>query len=333
MTEIKDQQSKVDVIKEMEPYVGKQLHLLKAIDKCWQPDDLLPDLRTEDWQDQILEFRKGSDQISDELFAVLIGNMITEEALPSYESWITNLEGIGHHGGTSDSPWARWSRGWTAEENRHGDVLKTYLYLTGRVDMHVIEVTIQHLIKNGFDPLTGNDPYYGLVYTSVQERATAISHKNTAKLAEQCGDPVLAKMCQQISGDESRHEQAYKLFFKKVLELDPSTALQAFETMMNKKVIMPAQTMEDGTHNLFAQHVQVCQRMKIYTTQDYANVMAHLVQFWEIDNLKGLTSEGTKAQEFICELPKRYLKRADRMANLVAKRPKTPCPWLFDRAI
>jgi hypothetical protein len=37
----------------------------------------------------------------------------------------------------------------TAEENRHGDVMKTYLYLTGRVNMRSVEVTIQNLISSG----------------------------------------------------------------------------------------------------------------------------------------------------------------------------------------
>jgi acyl-[acyl-carrier-protein] desaturase len=38
---------------------------------------------------------------------------------------------------------------WTAEENRHGDLLHKYLYLCGRVDMRQIEKTIQYLIGFG----------------------------------------------------------------------------------------------------------------------------------------------------------------------------------------
>lgn len=34
--------------------------------------------------------------------------------------------------GACPTPWARWNRHWTAEENRHGDVLNKYLYLSGR---------------------------------------------------------------------------------------------------------------------------------------------------------------------------------------------------------
>jgi hypothetical protein len=42
--------------------------------------------------------------------------------------------------GAQDQPWADWTRRWTAEENRHGDLLNKYLYLSGRVDMRQIEV-------------------------------------------------------------------------------------------------------------------------------------------------------------------------------------------------
>ena len=333
MIEAKSVKIQSEVIKEMESFVQEQLHLLKPVEKCWQPSDLLPSLGRENWRDQLEKFFQGSRGVTDELLAVLIGNMITEEALPSYETWLGHLSGIGGHEGTSDSPWALWTRGWTAEENRHGDVLKTYLYLSERVDMHSIEVTIQYLIRKGFDPSTGHDPYQGLVYTSVQERATAISHSNTGKLAESCSDLVLAEMCARIAGDEVRHERAYKLFFGKIIELDPSGALQAFEAMMRKKVVMPAQGMEDGKQDLFAQHVSIAQRMKIYTTRDYAEVVDHFIDFWNIAKLTHLSPEGAKAQEYLCGLHERYLHRADRIESRIAKQPTTPCPWLFGRPI
>ena len=31
----------------------------------------------------------------------------------------------------------RWTRQWTSEENRHGDLMNKYCYLTGRVNMRV----------------------------------------------------------------------------------------------------------------------------------------------------------------------------------------------------
>ena len=100
--------------------------------------------------------------------------MVTEEALPTYMNMINTLDVVEDETGASLTPWAYWTRHWTAEENRHGDLLNKYLYLTGRVDMRKIEVTIQNLIGKGMDPKTDNNPYLGFIYTSFQERATKV---------------------------------------------------------------------------------------------------------------------------------------------------------------
>ena len=76
--------------------------------------------------------------------------------------------------------------------------------------MHAVEVTIQNLIGSGMDPKTENNPYLGFTYTSFQERATKISHGNTARHALEHGDEILAKICGSIASDEGRHEIAYQ---------------------------------------------------------------------------------------------------------------------------
>lgn len=43
----------------------------------------------------------------------------------------------------------------------------------------------------------------------MQERATKVSHGNTARQAGELGDEVLSKLCGAIASDESRHEVAY----------------------------------------------------------------------------------------------------------------------------
>ncbi len=323
-----------EIIKGMEGFVEDQLYLLKPVENCWQPIDLLPQMNDKHWLEELQEFRKSALTLSDEVLVVLVGNMITEEALPSYETWLNGLSGIKDITGRSPSPWARWTRGWTAEENRHGELLNAYLYLSARVDMRSIEITVQYLIKNGFDPETENDPYMGLVYTSIQERATKIAHNNTGELAEKSGDRKLSKICALIAGDEARHEEAYKRFFGKIIELDPSMALLAFAKMMKKRVIMPARLMSDGSDlDLFTMHVLAAQRIGVYTTRDYAEVVDHLVNYWKIPYLSTLTAEASKAQEYLCGLSKHYLNTAERMERSVARKPKKPCPWIFGRSI
>lgn len=103
----------------------------------------------EEFSDQVRELRQRTAELSDDYFVVLVGDMITEDALPTYQTMINTLDGVRDETGASANPWATWTRWWTAEENRHGDLLRTYLYLSGRVDMITIERTVQYLIGAG----------------------------------------------------------------------------------------------------------------------------------------------------------------------------------------
>src|SRR5207244_4750550 len=138
------------------------------------------------------------------LLVVVGGKMVKEEALPNYA---VSLVQIAHDPtGTGADAWARWLRGWTAEENRHGDLLNAYLRLTGRVDMRAVELTIHHLIKNGFNSRGQGNDTAGMIYAAFQERATRITHGNVARLAAEQGDEHLAGICRKIASDEARHE-------------------------------------------------------------------------------------------------------------------------------
>ncbi|GJS20602.1 stearoyl-acyl carrier protein desaturase [Tanacetum coccineum] len=87
---------------------------------------------------EVMELRARANELPDEYYVVLAGDMITEEALPTYQTMLNTLDGVRDETGASLTPWAIWTRAWTAEENRHGDLLHTYLYLCGWVDMRQI---------------------------------------------------------------------------------------------------------------------------------------------------------------------------------------------------
>jgi acyl-[acyl-carrier-protein] desaturase len=266
--------------------------------------------------DQVKILRERAAVIPDTIITSLIGNMITEEALPSYQTYFNMLEGVNEDGSlTSDKGWVQWTRAWTAEENRHGDLLNKYLYLSGRADMRQVEQTIHRLIYNGFDPRSEKDPYQAIVYTSFQERATKISHVNTGKLADKAGDLVLGKICKQIAGDEARHEKAYKSFMSEIVKIDPNGAILAFEKMMRKQIVMPAVLMAKGGSNptLYDQFSAITQKVGIYTGWDYARIIDHLVKLWNIETVTGLNDVASKAQEYLAGLSSRYMRLADRM--------------------
>lgn len=306
----------VEVLSHLDDTVADAVeNILVRPEECWQPSDFLPDMSREDALEQVVELRQRAAGIPPEVITSLVGNMITEEALPSYSTFFNLLKGINDEGNqASQGPWVRWSRSWTAEENRHGDLLNKYLYLSGRADMRKVEVTIHNLIANGFDPKTGRDPYQAMIYTSFQERATKISHVNTGKLADKAGDSNLSRICKQIAGDEARHEKAYKSFMSRIFELDPDGALSAFEKMMKKQIAMPA-IMMDGAENdnLFVKFSAITQKMNIYTAFDYASIIDHLVKLWKVEHLGGLKDGAAKMQDYLCTLSQRYLKIAERI--------------------
>ncbi|KAL8105344.1 palmitoyl-[acyl-carrier-protein] 4-desaturase, chloroplastic-like [Apium graveolens] len=121
---------------------------LKSVENSWQPQDYLPDPTSDAFEDQVKEIRERAKDIPDDYYVVLVGDMITEEALPTYMSMLNRGDGIKDETGASPTAWATWIRAWTAEVNRHGDLLNKYLYLSGRVDMRIIEKTNQYLITS-----------------------------------------------------------------------------------------------------------------------------------------------------------------------------------------
>ena len=323
---------KLEIIASMNDTVADGLSLLKTVEQSWQPTDFLPDLTKEDWKEKVQELRENAKVISDEVWVILVGMMVTEEALPSYQTSFNRLPGVNDPTGASPSLWAQWTRGWTAEENRHGDLLNRYLYLTGRVDMRAVEVTIHYLIKNGFDPKHDNDPYKGMIYTSFQERATRISHGKLGEVVRKQGEIQLGKICNTISGDEARHEEAYKRFMKRIFELDPNEATITFHQMMEKFIVMPAHLMYDGQRDdLFTVFSGVAQRKGVYTSTDYVDILKHLIEYWSVDTLKGLSGEAAKAQDALCQLPNKLPRWLAIIDGRMARQEPTKFSWIYDR--
>ncbi|KAK6146360.1 hypothetical protein DH2020_020229 [Rehmannia glutinosa] len=326
---------KIEIFKSMEDWAETNILVhLKPVEKCWQPQDFLPDPASDGFQDQIKELRERAKEIPDDYFVVLVGDMITEEALPTYQTMLNTLDGVRDETGASPTSWAIWNRAWTAEENRHGDLLNKYLYLCGRVDMKQIEKTIQYLIGSGMDPRTENNPYLGFIYTSFQERATFISHGNTARLARDHGDLKLAQICGTIASDEKRHETAYTKIVEKLFEIDPDGTVLAFADMMRKKISMPAHLMYDGRDdNLFDHFSAVAQRLGVYTAKDYADILEHLVGRWKVENLTGLSAEGQKAQDYVCGLASRIRRLEERAQGRAKQAPRVRFSWIYDREV
>ncbi len=88
------------------------LPLLKPPESSWQPSQLLPDasLGTDEFLHKVRELRVRAACLPDDYLVVLVGDMITEEALPTYMHALNLFQGVRDETGADDTPWARWSR-------------------------------------------------------------------------------------------------------------------------------------------------------------------------------------------------------------------------------
>lgn len=306
---------RLEVMQAIEPKVeGYMESFLIPIEEIWQPSDFLPDSQSENFLDSVEQIREEAKELGYDFWVTLVADTITEEALPTYESWLMDVEGINQH--DEGSSWSKWVRAWTAEENRHGDVLNKYLYLSGRVNMKEVEISTQYLIADGFDIGTDRDPYKNFVYTTFQELATNISHKRVGQMAKKQGNVLLSKMCKIIAGDEMRHHLAYREFVKTILGQDPDGMVLAFADMMKKKIVMPAHFLRESGGSIgtaFENFSSCAQRLGVYTSQDYIDILRKLNEYWEIDKLRGLNDDASRARDFLMSLPARLERIAERM--------------------
>lgn len=155
------------------------------------------------------------------------------------------------------------------------------------------------------------------------------------------------KVCGAIAADEARHEHAYTRIVRRIFELDPEGALSAVSNMVEKGILMPAHLCDDGRHlalnpssrSLFADYASVAERLGVYTAQDYADILEHLVHRWQILEMTGLSGEGARRQEFLARQPQRIR----RLAHIAAERRERDArqgkertakfSWLHERAV
>ncbi len=285
---------------------------LKKIDDNWQPSDFLPDTASGNFNSELKDLQAQCKELPYDYLAVLVGDIITEEALPTYQSWLTDVTGVDK---MKPEGWSKWVRMWTAEENRHGDLLNKFIYLSGRINMKQMEISTQYLIADGFDIGTGRDPYKNFVYTSFQELATNISHRRTATIAKDHGCTQLSKICGVIAADEARHAKAYKNFVGKIFDIDASEMMIVFEDMMRKKIVMPAHFLRQAGEKIgqtYDHFSDAAQRLGVYTSLDYTDILESLINEWKIAGISKLTDRAEKARDYLMALPARYRRVAGR---------------------
>ncbi|MGC8595130.1 MAG: acyl-ACP desaturase [Candidatus Kryptoniota bacterium] len=290
-------QAKYRVLIDIEPAVKDLILRHESKRNLWYSSDFLPANQGTFNEKFLSDLRKRADGIPDSVRIAVSLNVLTEEGLPHFHRIIA--DNLGQCG-----EWGKWNGIWTAEEDRHGNILRDYIRDSRLLNFSVLESLQFDYIRTGFHPVWNGDPYKIFVYTSLQEKATHISHLNTGKaVVEQ--EPLLWEIAQNIAQDESRHYAFYMNVFKEIIARDPNAALECAAEIM-PGIDMPGISMAN-----FNEFADIVRRSGIYTLRDYEKIVEQLIVSWGIASLTGLNNVGKKAQEKIMLLPSRLKKVAD----------------------
>jgi acyl-[acyl-carrier-protein] desaturase len=146
----------------------------------------------------------------------------------------------------------------------------------------------------------------GLVYVTLQELATRISHNNTGKLLE---DKPGHEIMKRVAADENLHFLFYRDMTQAAIELDPSAVVVALEQEV-RTFAMPGVGIPD-----FDAHAKAIAKAGIY---DYAihheKILVPVVlNQWKIEDLTGLTDEAEVARARLLDRIGRIGKAARRL--------------------
>lgn len=312
---------KGEVLQELEPLVSELVERHRDKRQLWFPSEFIPGSEHLDSEEEkLLEaLPENARGLPDEARVSVALNLLTEEGLPHFHRLLAQYLG-------SDSIFARWTGMWTAEEDRHGAVIRDYTRAARIFNAYELDRLQYKYVKSGFEPHWEGDPYRLLAYTSLQERATQWAHAKTARLAGKY-EPLLQRLLGHIAGDESRHHGFYRGVFDGILKLDPNRALHSLLQVM-PSLQMPGHTIPE--YNAMS---AIVHRTGVYGPWQYKQIVEDMLEFWKIGNMGSLNEVGQKAQERLLHLPQRLRKLAERMEQRQKEARTFRFPFLYNRPI
>ena len=284
------------LLKELSPVAERLLNRHLNTAKDWLPHEYVPWSLGRDFEPGE-QWEEAPATPPAAVRSALFLNLLTEDNLPYYFGNIDRLFGTDH-------PWREWTRRWTAEEMRHGIVLRDYVTVTRSIDPVALERARMQQVSLGEvpDPLLASQ---GLVYVALQELATRIAHRNTGKhLADPRGYELLAR----VAADENLHHLFYRDLVTAAIEVDPSAMVLAMADQV-PSFQMPGTGVPD-----FAAHARAIANARIYDLEIVLEqVLSPVIRnHWRLQDVQALSAEAEVARD-------RVLGHLDRMARVVAR--------------
>ena len=277
--------TQLELLEELVPVAEDNVNRHMSMAKEWHPHDYVP------WDEGRnfaalggVDYDPEQSKLSDVAKAAMITNLLTEDNLPSYHREIAENF-------SRDGAWGTWVGRWTAEENRHGIVMRDYLVVTRGVDPVALEQARMIHMTNGFASPIGSHSglLHSVSYVTFQELATRVSHRNTGKV---CDDPIADRMLQRIAADENLHMIFYRNISAAALDIAPDQTLEALsDIVMNFQ--MPGAGMPNFRRNgvLMAKH-------GIYDLRQHLeDVVWPVLRKWRIFEREDFTARGENTRE------------------------------------
>jgi acyl-[acyl-carrier-protein] desaturase len=292
-----------ELLMELEPVVATELDRHLATAREWFPHQYVPWSQGRDYDGPLggEGWLPEDSDIPPAAREALVLNLLTEDNLPGYHREIATLFG-------RDGAWGTWVDRWTAEENRHGIVIRDYLTVTRAVDPVALERARMSHMQLGYQADHGDKILHALAYVSFQELATRISHRNTGKAS---GDPVCERLLARVAADENLHMLFYRNLLAAAFEFSPNETMRAVADVV-QNFQMPGHTI-DG----FLRKSVVIANAGIYDLRvHHDDVLFPVLRQWRVFDIEGLNADGDKARQELSE----FLERLDAAATRFVER-------------
>ncbi|MEU5207738.1 acyl-ACP desaturase [Streptomyces sp. NPDC020742] len=303
--------SDAQLLHALEEVVEKELNRHLKVAKEWMPHEYVP------WSDG-RNFPGALDgdawapeqsKVSDIARVSLVVNLLTEDNLPSYHHEIASLFG-------RDGAWGTWVHRWTAEEGRHGIVMRDYLLTSRAVDPDELERFRMAHMSEGFESDNGHSMLHSVAYVAFQELATRISHRNTG---HHSGDPVCDRMLARIAADENLHMLFYRNLLSAAFELAPDQTMGAVRDVVTN-FRMPGHGMPGFERAAARMALGGIYNLRIH----HDDVLQPVLRFLKVLEIGGLGPSGLAAQEelglYMSGLDSQARKFDERQAAILARR-------------
>lgn len=299
--------TEADLLQELTPVAERLTHRHYDTCKPWYPHEFVPWSLGRDF-DADESWDPDEVPLPDPVRSALFVNLLTEDNLPYYFQTIDRMFGRA-------GVWREWSHRWTAEEARHSIALRDFLTVTRALDPRAVEDGRMSQMCGGEVPQP-TSAIDGFVYVSLQELATRIAHRNTAKaLQTHLDDNPVAdagyQVISRVAADENFHFLFYRDLTSAALEIAPSLVLPAIERQV-REFEMPGTGIPG-----FKRHAEAIAKAGLYNlSQHHSQILEPVVmKWWKIESLQDLTAEAEVAREALVRQVHRIGDVARRLAD------------------